>query len=76
MAEANIESRRSDAYVAVSTALALNSSGDVASTGMVLRATRRLSPHCRESDDELIGLLVSIASKRTIALSFDHHDEG
>lgn len=65
---------RSDAYVAVSTALSLYSEGNVASTRIVLRAVRKLSPFCSASDEELIALIVSIASGRTMGVSFDHRE--
>ena len=65
---------RSDAYVAVSTALSLYSVGNIASTRTVLRAVRKLSPVCSASDEELIALIVSIASGRTVGVSFDHRE--
>lgn len=65
---------RSDAYVAVSTAVSLYSAGNVASTGTVLQAVRKLSPFCSESDEELIALIVAIASGRTMGVSFDHRE--
>jgi hypothetical protein len=65
---------RSDAYVAVSTALSLYSVGNIASTRTVLRAVRKLSPVCSASDEELIALIVSIASGRTMGVSFDHRE--
>jgi hypothetical protein len=66
--------RRSDAHIAVSTALALQSANNVASTGAILRQARKLSPFCQENDEELVALVVSLAAQRNIAVSFDHRD--
>lgn len=73
---AAITPARSDAYVAVSTAVSLTGSAYLVSTGATLRTVRKLSPCCRASDEELIALIVAIASGRTMGVSFDHHEAG
>ena len=60
------------AYEAVSTVLSNFGPRDVISTGTTLQAVRWLQPGCPETDEELVALIVSIATGRTMGVSFDH----
>lgn len=60
------------AYEAVSAVLSTFGPHDVVSTGNTLQAVRWLEPGCPETDEELVALIVSIATGRTMGVSFDH----
>jgi hypothetical protein len=63
-----------DAYDAVFTALLEYHPNDVVSTRTVLRDVRRLAPACERSDDELVALIVQLATGTTMAVSFDQRE--
>ncbi len=60
------------ARYAVSTVLSHYGSRDVISTGNALRAIRMMAPLCRETDEDIVGLIVSEATGRTMSVVFDH----
>ena len=60
------------AYEAVSTVLSTFGPHDVISTGTTLEAVRGLQPGGSETDEELVALIVSIATGRTMGVNFDH----
>jgi len=60
-----------DAYDAVFTALLEYHPNDVISTSRVLRDVRRLAPACTLADDDMIALIVQMATGTTMAVSFD-----
>ena len=61
-----------EAQHAVSTVLSHYGSRDVISTGSALKAIRFMAPLCRETDEEIVGLIVTAAAGRTISVMFDH----
>lgn len=65
-------SPESAAYDAVKVALSGFRSGELVSTRTILNTVRRLAPACLESDEELVALIVPVATGRTMAVSFDH----
>jgi hypothetical protein len=60
------------AYDAVSTVLSSFGPRDVVSTGTTVQAVRWLEPACRETDEELVAMIVSVAISKTMGVSFDH----
>jgi len=63
-----------DAYDAVFTALLEYHPNEVVSTRTVLRDVRRLAPDCGFPDEEMLALIVQMASGTTMAISFDHRE--
>jgi len=63
-----------DAYDAVFTTLLEYHPGDVVSTRDALAQVRRLEPDCGLGDEELIGLIVRMATGTTMIISFDHRE--
>ena len=61
-----------EAKHAVSTVLSHYGSRDVISTGNALKAIRVMAPLCRETDEDIVGLIVSEATGRTMSVVFDH----
>lgn len=61
-----------EAHYAVSTVLSHYGPNDVVSTGAALKAIRWMAPLCRESDEEIVGRLVTAATGRTMSVIFDH----
>jgi hypothetical protein len=61
-----------EAHYAVSTVLSHYGPRDVVSTGSALKAIRWMAPLCRETDEEIVGLIVSAATGRTMSVIFDH----
>ena len=61
-----------EAHYAVSTVLSHYGPRDVISTGAALKAIRWMAPLCRETDEELVGLIVTAATGRTMSVVFDH----
>jgi hypothetical protein len=61
-----------EAQHAVSTVLSHYGSRDVISTGNALKAIRIMAPLCRKTDEEIVGLIVTAASGRTMGVMFDH----
>ncbi len=57
---------------AVSTVLSHFGSRDVVSTHMTIQAIRTMVPRCQETDEELVDLIISMATKRSTAIRFDH----
>lgn len=65
-------SSKFEAKYAVSTVLSHYGSRDVVSTGNALKAVRFMAPLCRETDEDIVGLIVSEATGRTVSVMFDH----
>ena len=65
-------SSKFEARHAVSTVLSHYGSRDVISTGNALKAVRFMAPLCRETDEDIVGLIVSEATGRTVGVVFDH----
>lgn len=63
-----------DAYDAVFTALLEYHPNDVISTRTVLKDVRRLAPQCAFPDDEMVALIVQMATGTTMAVSFDQRE--
>jgi hypothetical protein len=63
-----------DAYDAVFTTLLEYHPDDIVSTHMALAEVRRLAPGCPLDDEELIGLIVRMATGTTMVVSFDHRE--
>jgi hypothetical protein len=63
-----------DAYDAVFTALLEYHPNDVISTRTVLKDVRRLVPDCAFPDEEMVALIVQLASGTTMAISFDQRE--
>ena len=63
-----------DAYDAVFTTLLEYHPDDIVSTHSALGDVRRLLPECQLGDEELIALIVKIATGTTMAVSFDHRE--
>jgi hypothetical protein len=63
-----------DAYDAVFTALLEYHPNDVVSTRRVLKDVRRLAPECPFPDEEMLALIVQMASGTTMGISFDHRE--
>ena len=63
-----------DAYDAVFTALLEYHPNDVISTRTVLKDVRRLAPDCAFDDDEMLALIVKMATGTTMAISFDQRE--
>jgi hypothetical protein len=63
-----------DAYDAVFTALLEYHPNDVISTRTVLQDVRRLAPECAFDDDEMLALIVKMATGTTMAISFDQRE--
>jgi hypothetical protein len=63
-----------DAYDAVFTALLEYHPNDVISTRTVLKDVRRLAPNCGFPDDEMVALIVKLATGTTMAVSFDQRE--
>ena len=63
-----------DAYDAVFTTLLEYHPDDIVSTHMALGEVRRLAPDCPLDDEELIGLIVRMATGTTMVVSFDHRE--
>jgi len=63
-----------DAYDAVFTALLEYHPNDVISTRTVLEDVRRIAPDCGFPDEEMLALIVQIASGTTMAISFDQRE--
>ena len=63
-----------DAYDAVFTALLEYHPNDVISTRTVLKDVRRLAPNCAFADDEMVALIVKLATGTTMAVSFDQRE--
>jgi hypothetical protein len=63
-----------DAYDAVFTALLEYHPNDVISTSTVLKDVRRLAPHCAFDDDEMVALIVQMATGTTMGVSFDQRE--
>jgi hypothetical protein len=63
-----------DAYDAVFTALLEYHPNDIISTRTLLDEVRRLAPDCAFSDEEMLGLIVKLATAATVAVSFDHRE--
>lgn len=73
-ASQTIASLDSDAYDAVFTALLEYHPNDTISTRTVLRDVRRLAPGCAYSDEEMVALIVRLATGTTMAVSFDQRE--
>ncbi|MER8389650.1 hypothetical protein NKJ46_14125 [Mesorhizobium sp. M0166] len=56
----------------VSSALSRFGAGDTISTRAMLDIVRRTAPACRDSDDDLVELIVMTAVGRTMGVVFDH----
>jgi hypothetical protein len=56
----------------VSSALSKFRAGDTISTRAALDAIRRTGLACKDSDDDLVELIVMTAIGRTMAVVFDH----
>jgi hypothetical protein len=63
-----------DAYDAVFTALLEYHPNDVISTTTVLKDVRRLAPACAFGDDEMLALIVKMATGTTMGISFDQRE--
>jgi hypothetical protein len=63
-----------EAYDAVFTALLEYHPNDTISTRTVLREVRRLAPECVLSDEEMVALIVKLATGTTMAVSFDQRE--
>lgn len=63
-----------DAYDAVFTALIEYHPNDTISTRTVLQEVRRLAPGCAHSDEEIVALIVHLATGTTMAVSFDQRE--
>jgi hypothetical protein len=63
-----------DAYDAVFTALLEYHPNDVVSTRRVLKDVRRLAPECPFADEDMLALIVQMASGTTMGISFDHRE--
>ena len=63
-----------EAYDAVFTTLLEYHPGDIVSTHDALAQVRRLAPDCALGDEELIGLIVRMATGTTMIISFDHRE--
>jgi hypothetical protein len=63
-----------DAYDAVFTTLLEYHPNDIVSTHGALAEVRRLLPDCAIDDEELIALIVRMATGTTMAVSFDHRE--
>jgi hypothetical protein len=63
-----------DAYDAVFTTLLEYHPDDIVSTHCALGQVRRLAPDCALDDEELIGLIVRMATGTTMIVSFDHRE--
>ena len=63
-----------DAYDAVFTALLEYHPNDVVSTRRVLKDVRRLAPDCPFADEDMLALIVQMASGTTMGISFDHRE--
>ena len=63
-----------DAYDAVFTTLLEYHPDDIVSTHRALADVRRLAPDCPLDDEELIGLIVRMATGTTMVVSFDHRE--
>ena len=63
-----------DAYDAVFTTLLEYHPDDIVSTHNALGDVRRLLPQCQLDDEELIALIVKLATGTTMAVSFDHRE--
>jgi hypothetical protein len=63
-----------DAYDAVFTALLEYHPNEVVSTRTLLKDVRRLAPECAFADEDMLALIVQMASGTTMAISFDHRD--
>jgi ABC-type phosphate/phosphonate transport system permease subunit len=60
------------AYDAVSMVLSSFGPRDIVSTGTTVQAVRWLEPTCRETDEELVAMIVFVAISKTMGVSFDH----
>ena len=67
-------SHDADAYDAVFTALLEYHPNDVISTSTVLKDVRRLAPGSTLADEEMIALIVQMATGTTMAVSFDQRE--
>ena len=63
-----------EAYDAVFTALLEYHVNDTISTRTVLKDVRRLAPDCKVPDDEMVALIVKMATGTTLGLSFDQRE--
>jgi hypothetical protein len=63
-----------EAYDAVFTALLEYHPYDTISTRTVLGEVRRLAPDCPLPDDDMIALIVQMATGTTMAVSFDQRE--
>jgi hypothetical protein len=63
-----------EAYAAVFTALARYGSGSIISTHVTVADVRQnLSALCDVSDEELVGLIVRVATANRMLIAFDHN---
>lgn len=62
------------AYDAVFTALLEYHPYDTISTSTVLGEVRRLAPDCTLPDEEMVALIVQLATGTTMAISFDQRE--
>ena len=63
-----------DVYDAVFTTLLEYHPDDIVSTHNALGDVRRLLPDCALDDEELIALIVRMATGTTMIVSFDHRE--
>jgi hypothetical protein len=63
-----------DAYDAVFTALLEYHPNDTISVRTVLGEVRRLMPDCAFPDEEMVALIVTMATGTTMAVSFDQRE--
>lgn len=67
-----VESSDFETYHAVSTVLSHFGAHDTVSTRATLQAIRWMAPLCHDTDEELIKLIVTLATGRTMGVAFDH----
>ncbi len=65
-----------EVYEAVFSTLSAYHPHDVISTKRAIDQVRSRYPRCEQTDEEIVGLLVTALSGRTIAMSFDHKATG
>ena len=68
----NVVPSKFEAQYAVSTLLSHYGPHDVVSTRAAIKAIRVMAPLCRTADDDLVALIVSAATGRTMTVAFDH----
>lgn len=69
-----VNSQDPDAYDAVFTALIEYHPNEAISVRAVLAEVRRLAPGCASSDDEIVALIVQLATGSTMGVTFDQRD--